>query len=170
MVDVDEESGEWKAVEALLNDSLPEAKLRGVKRIENRLLWRRYWTKRREVGLKSAGLNRRSNSGDAGWWGNAGLGVGLGFGGAEADVGDAGGLASDERANSQDSLVAGWCMGPGTPLDVRVNERQLWHGTGRTDPMVSWCSWMHRRHNRNGNSNSNDNDNDNNNDNDNLRS
>mmetsp|Transcript_96429 Transcript_96429/g.274917 ORF Transcript_96429/g.274917 Transcript_96429/m.274917 type:complete len:167 (+) Transcript_96429:4528-5028(+) len=27
-------------------------------------------------------------------------------------------------------------MGPGTPLDVRVNERQLWHGTGRTDPMV----------------------------------
>ena len=47
MVDVDEESGEWKAVEALLNDSLPEAKLRGVKRIENRLLWRRYWTKRR---------------------------------------------------------------------------------------------------------------------------
>lgn len=35
-----------------LLSSLPDARVLSIKRIENRLLWRRYWSKRREVALK----------------------------------------------------------------------------------------------------------------------
>ena len=45
-------SAEWANVDTKLKASLPTATLVELRRVENRLLWRRYWLKRREVALK----------------------------------------------------------------------------------------------------------------------
>jgi hypothetical protein len=55
-------SHEWIEIEKRFKSTLPNDNLFGIKRVENRMLWNRYWTRRQEISLIAGDRPERSAS------------------------------------------------------------------------------------------------------------